>query len=99
MNYGVRDIHRLYKEKSDKPVDLRTFKRVWESFIDDAMENVLLEGKDFIMPSLGSLGIRKQKVIVAMTPEGDIDKRYLRPDWKKTKELWENDAEAKENNS
>jgi hypothetical protein len=94
-NYGVKDIHRFYKEGSSKPVDLHTFKRVWETFIEQVVQDIILDGKDFIMPSLGATGIRKSKVIVKMTPEGEIDKRYLRPDWKATKELWAKDTVAK----
>ena len=75
---------------------MKTFRRVWETFIGEVVESIVLGGRDFNMPSLGSLGIRKQKVIVKMTPEGDIDKRSLRPDWAKTKELWAKDAEAKD---
>jgi len=92
---GLNTIFKFYREASTKPTDFRTFKRVWETFIDEVVKSITLDGKDFNMPSLGSLGIRKQKVIVAMTPEGDIDKRYLRPDWAKTKELWARDEEAK----
>jgi hypothetical protein len=93
---GLKGVYKLYKESSSRPTDFRTFKRVWETFIDQVIQVIILEGRDFIMPSLGTLGIRKSKVIVKMTPEGDIDKRYLRPDWKKTKELWARDSEAKE---
>ncbi len=92
---GIKNIHRFYRESSVKPVDFRTFKRVWETFIEEVIQVIILGGKDFSMPSLGSVGIRKQKVIVAMTPEGDIDKRYLRPDWDATKKLWAKDAVAK----
>ena len=92
---GIKNIYRFYKKTASKPVDFHTFKRVWETFADCVIENMILEGKDFNMPSLGSVGIRKQKVIVVMTPEGEIDKRYLRPDWKTTKELWARDSEAK----
>jgi hypothetical protein len=94
---GIKEIFRFYKQKASKPVDLRTFKRVWETFAGEVVQNIMLEGKDFHMPSVGDVGIRKQKVIVVMTPDGDIDKRYLRPDWAKTKELWARDAEAKKN--
>lgn len=92
---GIKDIHRFYRQTASKPTDLRTFKRVWETFIAEVIQGIILEGRDFNMPSLGSVGIRKQKIIVAMTPDGDIDKRYLRPDWAKTKELWARDPEAK----
>jgi len=94
---GLKEIYKFYKKSASRPVDPRTFKRVWETFISQVIQSIILEGKDFNMPSLGSIGIRKQKVIVVMTPEGDIDKRYLRPDWKSTKELWARDAEAKKN--
>lgn len=92
---GIKDIYRFYKQGVSKPVDMHTFKRVWEDFADQVIQRIILEGKDFHMPSLGDVGIRKQKVVVAMTPEGDIDKRYLRVDWKSTKDLWARDAEAK----
>jgi len=92
---GLKGIFRFYKQSASRPTDFRTFKRVWETFIDQVIDSIILEGRDFVMPSLGTLGIRKQKVIVVMTPDGDIDKRYLRPDWKATKELWARDADAK----
>ena len=92
---GLKEIHRFYKRTAKKPVDMSTFRRVWETFAEDVIRGIALEGKDFNMPSLGAVGIRKQKVIVAMTPDGDIDKRYLRPDWKATKLLWARDEIAK----
>ena len=57
---------------------------------------IVNEGKDFVMPfRLGSVGIRKQKIRVHMNEDGTVDKRFLRPDWKATKDLWERDVEAK----
>ena len=92
---GIKEVYRFYKKTAHKPVDFHTFKRVWEVFALEITQMIMLEGKDFSMPSLGTVGIRKQKVIVAMTPDGEIDKRYLRPDWKATKELWAKDEGAK----
>lgn len=92
---GLKNIYRFYRKNNSNTVDMKTFRRVWETFTDGVVRTIVLEGKDFNMPSLGTLGIRKQKVIVAMTPDGDIDKRYLRPDWKATKELWLRDEAAK----
>lgn len=92
---GVKEIYRFYKKTASKPTDFRTFKRVWDSFITSVVQSIVLEGKDFNMPSLGTLGIRKQKVQVKMTPDGKIDTRYLAPDWKATKELWARDEEAR----
>ena len=95
---GLKSIYRFYKQNATKQtVAPSVFKRVWTTFITEILKDIMLGGKDFSMPSLGTIGIRKQKVIVVMTPEGDIDKRYLRPDWKATKELWKRDPEAKKN--
>lgn len=92
---GINNIFKFYKQTASRPTDFRTFKRVWTTFIEQVIQTIILEGRDFNMPSLGSIGIRKQKVIVVMTPDGDIDKRYLRPDWKATKLLWARDEVAK----
>jgi hypothetical protein len=92
---GIKNIYKFYKQNVSTPAPYAQFKSIWDTFVEGVIKEVVLEGRDFNMPSLGSFGIRKQKVIVAMTPDGDIDKRYLRPDWKSTKELWARDAEAK----
>lgn len=92
---GIKEIYKFYKQSVSKPASFHQFKRIWETFAEDVIKGIALEGKDFNMPSLGDIGVRKQKVVVAMTPEGDIDKRYLRPDWKATKDLWAKDPEAK----
>lgn len=96
-NYGIKDIYKFYKSYSNNPVSPDVFRRVWDGFIQKVTDGIILEGKDFTMPfRLGSVGIRKQKIIVIMKDDGSIDKRYLRPDWKATKELWAQDPEAKE---
>lgn len=94
-NLGIKHIYRFYKKSTDKPVPSLQFKRVWETFVKEVIQDIILEGRDFNMPSLGILGIRKKKIVVTMTEDGDIDKRYLAPDWKTTKELWARDAKAK----
>lgn len=94
--YGIREAYRFYKSYSDDPLPYKLFRDVWNDFIDQVTQGIVEEGKDFTMPfRLGSVGIRKRKIKVIMNPDGSIDKRYLRPDWKATKELWERDEEAK----
>jgi hypothetical protein len=98
VDYGIKDIYKFYKSYSDNPVPYVTFVRIWKTFVDKITDGIVLEGKDFVMPfRLGSVGIRKKKIIVQMNDDGSIDKRFLRPDWKATKELWKVDPEAKEN--
>lgn len=94
--YGIREAYKFYKQYSNDPIPYKLFRAVWSDFIDKVTQGIVEEGKDFNMPfRLGSVGIRKQKIKVKMNEDGSIDKRYLRPDWKLTKELWERDAEAK----
>ena len=95
-SYGIKDIYSYYKSYSDKPLPYLTFKSVWRDFIYKVTQSIIEDGKDFAMPfRLGSVGIRKQKIKVIMNEDGSIDKRYLRPDWKATKELWIKDEDAK----
>lgn len=97
VNYGIRDIYKFYKKNSVNPVDEKTFITAWREFATRITDQIVYEGKDFIMPfHLGPIGIRKQKIIVVLREDGTIDKRYLRPDWKATNELWNRDSEAKE---
>jgi hypothetical protein len=46
---------------------------------------------------MGFLKIVKKKIRIQLNPEtGKLDTRYLKPDWKATKELWSKDQLAKE---
>lgn len=94
--YGLNDIYDFYKKNSKNPVDKKTFRSSWGDFAEIITDNIV-SGKDFFMPfRVGYLGIRKHKIKVKLNPDGTIDKRYLRPDWKTTKDLWERDKEAKD---
>lgn len=95
--YGIRDIYKFYKSYESNPVDYKTFVSIWKDFIDNVTTGIVEHGRDFTMPfRLGCVGVRKQKIRVRVNPDGTIDKRYLRPDWKATKELWKEDEKARE---
>ena len=96
VKYGLREAYKFYKLYTENPLPYPIFRAVWISLIDKVIKGIVEEGKDFAMPHrLGSVGIRKRKIKVILNPDGSIDKRYLRPDWKATKELWLIDEEAK----
>lgn len=95
--YGLKDIYAYYKKNSKNPVSSTLFREVWQDFANVITDDIV-NGRDFLMPfRIGVLGIRKHKIRVKLNPDGTIDKRYLRPDWKATNELWERDQEAKKN--
>jgi len=94
--YGIKEIYKFYKGEVENPVEQKLFVSLWKEFAN-LTTNDIVAGKDFTMPfHIGVLGIRKRKIQVKLNTDGSIDKRYLRPDWKATKELWARDSEAKE---
>jgi hypothetical protein len=95
VKYGIREAYKYYKLYKDDTVSYKEFRAIWTTFIDKVTTSIVESGKDFSMPyRLGSVGIRKRKIVVKMNPDGTIDKRFLRPDWNATKQLWAEDPEA-----
>ena len=95
--YGIKEIYRFYRGNVEHPVSYKLFVDLWKEFASTVTDDIV-NGKDFVMPfRVGILGIRKKKIFVKLNPDGSIDKRYLRPDWKATKDLWKRDQEAKKN--
>lgn len=95
--YGIVDIYKFYKSRTQQPVNYSIFVKAWRDFATSTVDDIV-NGKDFMMPfRVGVLGIRKRKIKVTLNPDGSIDKRYLRPDWKATNDLWKEDEKAKEN--
>jgi len=98
MKHGIKNIYKYYKSFTEDPVDYQTFVKAWKDFAEIITDDIAYTGKDFIMPfRIGTLGVRKHKILVKVNSDGTIDKRSLRPDWSATKKLWEKDEQAKEN--
>ena len=73
VKYGLKEAYKFYKSYTNDPLDYKTFRAVWLSFIDKVVEGIVVEGKDFTMPFyLGSVGIRKQKIRVKLNEDGKI---------------------------
>lgn len=88
------NIYRFYKTMSLKPVDKKTFISVWEDYIDWGFTENIFKGRVFKLPYIGDLQLKKKKVCLRER-DGKINKRYLKIDYKRTKELWNNDPVAK----
>lgn len=98
MRHGIKNIYKYYKSFAEDPVDYQTFVKAWKDFAEIITDDIAYTGKDFTMPfRIGTLGVRKHKILVKVNSDGTIDKRSLRPDWSATKKLWEKDEQAKEN--
>lgn len=94
--YGMKDYYKYYKKNYPYKVSKSTYNDVVSELNMFVSEEVIDTGKDFILPHrTGFIGIVKYKRGVLLLP-GDKAVNTSPPDWKATRELWENDEEAKE---
>lgn len=90
--YNTRDSYILYKSISKEPLEVSRYIEITNLFMK-FLSNKLLEKGSIIIPErLGNLSIIGKKIKVRIE-EGKI--KGLAPDWVKTKELWEEDSQAK----
>ncbi len=92
---NVRDSYKFYKSISRLPVDCKTYIAICNDFNKFLAEKVL-DGEEVTLPArMGSLSILGRKQKIRFDEEGNV--QGLAPDWVKTKQLWENNSEAKAN--
>lgn len=89
------DVFRFYKTISAKPVSKEVFMNLWTEYLDWGFTENVFKGRVFKLPYIGDITLRKKKISLK-EKDGKIDKRYLKVDYKKTKELWEANPQAKE---
>lgn len=90
--YNTRDSYIIYKSVSKDPLEVSKYVEITNLFMK-FLSNKLLEKGNIIIPErLGNLSIIGKKIKVRIE-EGKI--KGLAPDWVKTKELWEEDPQAK----
>ena len=90
--YNTRDSYIIYKSVSKDPLEVSKYIEITNLFMK-FLSNKLLEKGSIIIPErLGNLSIIGKKIKVRIE-EGKI--KGLAPDWVKTKELWEEDSQAK----
>ena len=90
--YNTRDSYIIYKSVSKEPLEVSRYIEITNLFMK-FLSNKLLEKGSIIIPErLGNLSIIGKKIKVRIE-EGKI--KGLAPDWVKTKELWEEDSQAK----
>jgi len=87
------DIYKHYKQRcKDKnmiPVKYSQFARILQTFNTNRINLTIMENIEFHMPyRTGSIRIKKKEVRVKLDDNGDVDKRNLSINWKKTKEHW-----------
>jgi|SRR6187402_979836 len=92
--YSLRDSYRPYKTQVENPVDIKIFVSVLNGYMKFLTRKLFERGELMLPQKLGNVLIQGKKVNVRIE-DGEI--KGLAPDWVKTKQLWEEDAIAKEN--
>jgi hypothetical protein len=87
----VGDSYKMYKHISDEPKDYKTYMNITGKLLKHLMKRVM-EGERVSLGELGEVGITCRKVSPTIGDDGKI--RGLAPDWKATKQMWKQKAEA-----
>lgn len=97
--YTTKDMYKWYKNKYENPVQYEVYMQFVKEMFTEILNLVIYNGIDYIMPGrLGSLRIRRKQNFQKLDEENKVI-HNLKPNWKKTLELWEQkypDLSAKE---
>lgn len=92
--YNIRDTYVIYENLSNNPISKSQYGEIVKKFMKFLIDKLLESGEILIPERLGKLSIFGKKIKIVV--ENDKIKG-LAPDWVKTKQLWEEDSQAKEN--
>jgi hypothetical protein len=85
------------KEGEKKPT-YKEYSSVLNSFNKKVVDRMLNDSFEYLLPyRVGTLRIKKYKQKIKINDDGSINTSRLIPDWKTTRQLWEDDPEAKAN--
>lgn len=92
--YGINDYYNHYKLNCNKH-DKNTYKNIINSFFEILSKKIIHDNFEFKLPKrLGVIQLRKFKPTVKLK-DGKIVKNFNPIDFKKTKDLWNRDEQAK----
>lgn len=93
--YGIYQYYRNQCEfkgadkKNEFNVSYKQFSDVVNRFNNKLKNELIYNSCKFVLPyRIGSMYIKRKKVILRLDEEGNVIKKGLIPDWKKTLELW-----------
>ena len=91
----VRETYKDYKKESKNPVSITTYTKVINAYMKFLMNHVFA-GESVHLPSkFGAIKIIGREQKITIDEDGNV--HGLTPNWRRTKELWDSDPEAKEN--
>lgn len=91
---GVLHYHRYYKRNYKNPLKLSLYRKVLRSINSKVANKISDDCYDFKMPKrMGIIKIRKFEKKIAIDENGKVRHKFA-PNWKATRELWNNNKEA-----
>jgi len=92
--HNLRTSYKDYKIQVEEPVDIKIYISIVNGFMKFIVTKLFHRGEVMLPERLGNIDIIGHKPTVEII-DGEI--KGLAPDWAKTKQLWDNDNEAKIN--
>lgn len=87
-DYTTIDMYKWYKEKYKNPVEYNLYREFITEFYTEVLNLIIYNGLDYLMPGrLGSLRIRKKQNFQKINEQDQVV-HNLKPNWKKTLDLW-----------
>lgn len=94
-DFVLKDIYKYFKKKTKLCIPYSTFVAICKEFNEFVIDEMVFKGTDFYMPArLGLLSVRKKKAVPYLV-DNEPYFAHLPIDYKKTKELWSRNPEAK----
>ena len=94
-DYGISDYYKYYLKNTDKKISKLTYNKIISDFNKEIIKLIISENLEYQPTKLGfTFCIRKTKKVPKIKDGKLINTSPI--DWKSTKELWENNPEAKE---
>jgi len=97
VEYGMNYIYAQYKKTTDKPLSQAVFSSIWKDYAQKMMTKVIENKYDFkLQAQLGSVYIISKKIQFLLDENGNLIRKGFRVDWRATRELWDEDEDAKQ---
>lgn len=105
---GTKDLYNFYKNNLIKVESLAggmtlgsydITQTLYNSILTDInnsiFDMVIKDNFEFKIPcQLGLFSVKQKKMVIKLDEKGELVTKYMAPDWKGTKILWQNDPEA-----
>lgn len=92
VEYSSPDIYKYYCDTYGNPKELsqKQYTTITKEFFSKIIDMMIFDNIEFTFPRrLGNVRIVRFKNKLCLNTYGTLDKRRLRPDWKRTKDMWE----------